>query len=115
MTTAKQIAANRKNAECSTGPWAEAGRRFPAVTRSATPLTQTLTNWRQIVVNHIYNCILHAATVSALVDLLRVRKVRREMLATIDLGSASPAQLHRLFAIDRYESRARVALRLTSP
>jgi hypothetical protein len=48
---------------------------------------------------------------SALLDLLRVRKVRRQMLATMDLACASPAQLHRLLAIDRYESRARTRRR----
>jgi hypothetical protein len=44
---------------------------------------------------------------TALLDLIRIRKVRHEMLATMDLATATPKQLQRLLAIDRYESRAR--------
>jgi hypothetical protein len=51
---------------------------------------------------------------AALLDLIRIGEVRRLMLATIDLATASPKQLQRLLAIDRYESRARTRRRRAS-
>ena len=51
---------------------------------------------------------------AALLDLIRIRKVRDEMLATIDLATATPDELHRLLAIDRYERRARTRRRRAS-
>jgi hypothetical protein len=44
---------------------------------------------------------------TALLDLIRIREVRHQMIATMDLATATPKQLQRLLAIDRYESRAR--------
>jgi hypothetical protein len=48
---------------------------------------------------------------AALIDLIRIRKVRDEMLVTIDLATATSDELQRLLAIDRYESRARTRRR----
>ena len=51
---------------------------------------------------------------AALLDLMRIRKVRNEMLAAMDLATATPDELQRLLAIDRYESRARTRRRRAS-
>jgi hypothetical protein len=51
---------------------------------------------------------------TALLDLIRIRKVRHKMLAALDLATATPKQLQRLLAIDRYESRARTRRRRAS-
>jgi hypothetical protein len=48
---------------------------------------------------------LHAA--AAHLDLQRVQKIRRDMLTKMDLATATPKDLQRLLAIDRYETRAR--------
>jgi hypothetical protein len=51
---------------------------------------------------------------AALLDLIRIREVRQQMLAAMDLATATPKQLQRLLAIDRYESRARTRRRRAS-
>jgi hypothetical protein len=51
---------------------------------------------------------------AALLDLIRIREARQDMLATMDLATATPKQLQRLLAIDRYESRARTRRRRAS-
>jgi hypothetical protein len=51
---------------------------------------------------------------TALLDLMRIRKVRNEMLAAMDLATATPDELQRLLAIERYESRARTRRRRAS-
>jgi len=55
---------------------------------------------------------LHAA--AAHLDLQRVQKIRRDMLAKMDLAIATPEDLRRLLAIDRYETRARTRRRRAS-
>ena len=51
---------------------------------------------------------------AAPLDLIRIGRFRQEMLATMDLATATPKQLQRLLAIDRYESRARTRRRRAS-
>ena len=51
---------------------------------------------------------------AALLDLMRIRKVRNKMLAAMDLATATRDDLQRLLAIDRYESRARTRRRRAS-
>jgi len=46
--------------------------------------------------------------------LIRVQKVRHQMLATMDLATATPDELQRLLAIDQDESRARTRRRRAS-
>jgi hypothetical protein len=55
-----------------------------------------------------------AAKAAALLDLIRIRKARNKMLATIDLATAMPHELQRLLAIDRYESCPRTRRRRAS-
>jgi hypothetical protein len=124
MATEKQIAANRRNAQRSTGPRTVAGKSISRrnAFRHGLSLPQQVDVAaqaeidklvHQIVGDHIdnYKLLFATETASALMDLLRVRQVRSEMLATLNLACASPAQLHRLLAIDRYESRARTRRR----
>jgi hypothetical protein len=51
---------------------------------------------------------------AALLDLMRIRKVRNELLAKTDLARATSEELQHLLAIDRYESRARTRCRRAS-
>jgi len=51
---------------------------------------------------------------AALLDLIRVQKVRHQMLATMDLATTTPDELQRLLAIDQDESRARTRRRRAS-
>jgi hypothetical protein len=45
---------------------------------------------------------------------MRIRKMRNELLARIDLARATPDELQQLLAINRYESRARTRRRRAS-
>ena len=49
-----------------------------------------------------------------LLDLIRIRKVRTEMLAAMNLAKATPDELQRLLALHRYESCARTRRRRAS-
>ena len=62
--------------------------------------------------NYRLKCATEAAT--ALLDLIRIRKVRTEMLAAMNLAKATPDELQRLLALHRYESRARTRRRRAS-
>src|SRR6516165_7024100 len=120
MATAKQIAANRRNAQRSTGPRTAAGRSVSSrnALRHGLSLPQEKDAATKATINELAQLIAadHSndqklidseEAAAALLDLMRIRKVRHQMLATIDLATAAPEQLQRLLAIDRYESRAR--------
>ena len=62
--------------------------------------------------NYQLRCATDAAT--ALLDLIRIRKVRTEMLAAMNLAKATPDELQRLLSLHRYESRARTRRRRAS-
>jgi hypothetical protein len=51
---------------------------------------------------------------TALLDLVRIRKVRTKMFAAMNLAKATPDELQRLLALHRYESRARTRRRRAS-
>jgi len=55
-----------------------------------------------------------AEAATSLLDLIRIRKVRTEMLAAMNLAKATPDELQRLLALHRYESRARTRRRRDS-
>jgi hypothetical protein len=119
MTTDAQIAANRANAQKSTGPKTAAGRlnssrnalrhglslplrldteesaKAGAITRALTP---NRANEEQLL----------AATelAQAQIELLRIRAVRAELMAAVDLASADVGSLRRLAALDHYERLA---------
>jgi len=127
MATAKQVAANRRNAQRSTGPRTAAGKSTssrnalrhglsrPQEMNAATEADiHRLTN--EIVGNCVNNYQLRYATeaATALLDLIRIRKVRTEMLVAMNLAKATPDELQRLLALHRYESRARTRRRRAS-
>ena len=124
MATAKQIAANRRNAQRSTGPRTAAGRSMSSrnALRHGLSLPQkedpaAIKELAQLIaVDHSDNqkLIDVEEAAAALLDLMRIRKVRNEMLAAMDLATATPDELQRLLAIDRYESRARTRRRRAS-
>jgi hypothetical protein len=62
--------------------------------------------------NYKLGYAIEAAT--ALLDLIRIRKVRTEMLIAMNLAKATPDELQRLLALHRYESRARTRRRRAS-
>jgi hypothetical protein len=51
---------------------------------------------------------------TALLDLIRIRKVRTEMITAMNLAKATPDELQRLLSLHRYESRARTRRRRAS-
>jgi hypothetical protein len=128
MTTARQMAANLRNAQRSTGPRTAAGKSTssrnalrhglsrPQEMNAATEADiYQLTN--EIVGNCDNNYQLRHATeaATALLDLIRIQKVRTEMLAAMkNLAKATPDELQRLLALHRYESRARTRRRRAS-
>ena len=127
MTTARQMAANLRNAQRSTGPRTAAGKStssrnalrhglsLPQEMNAATEadihqLTQKVVSYCEN--NYQLRCATEAAT--ALLDLIRIRKVRTEMLVAMNLAKATPDELQRLLALHRYESRARTRRRRAS-
>ena len=118
MATVKQIEANRKNATRSTGPRTAVGKSkssrnalrhglsLPLIMDAA--IRADLEELARLLANEDTNSMaaaLHAA--AAHLDLERVQKIRRDMLTKMDLATATPKDLQRLLAIDRYETRAR--------
>ena len=127
MATAKQIAANRRNAQRSTGPRTAAGRSVSSrnALRHGLSLHQEKDAATRAAINELAQLIAPDGSdnqklvdveeaAAALLDLMRIRKVRNEMLAAMDLATATPDELQRLLAIDRYESRARTRRRRAS-
>src|SRR6516164_4405877 len=103
MATAKQIAANRRNAQRSTGPRTAAGRSVSSrnALRHGLSLHQEKDAATRAAINELAQLIApdgsdnqklvdveEAAT--ALLDLMRIRKVRHQMLAAMDLATATP-------------------------
>ena len=116
MATERQIAANRANAQKSTGPKTAAGRSKssrnafrhglslplwldPAASSKADAIARALTG------DKVGDEQLAAATelAQAQLELLRIRAVRAELMAEVDLASADLDHLRRLAALDRYE------------
>ena len=119
MTTDRQIAANRANALRSTGPKTAAGR--------ARSSRNALRHGLSLPVEmDAAEEVRHRALVAALagekadgdrkpaiaemaqaqLELLRIRKVRAETLARVDLERIGPQVLKRVIALDRYERYA---------
>jgi hypothetical protein len=115
MATEKQIAANRANAQKSTGPKTAAGRlkssRNALRHGLSVPLSLSMTTAKADALARVLASDqadvdqLAAATevAHAQMELLRIRAVRAEMTAQVDLGSADVETLRRLAALDRYE------------
>jgi hypothetical protein len=127
MATEKQIAANRANAQKSTGPKTAAGklkssgnsRRHglsislafdPAMTERADSIARMLIGYQADEGNYAAAAMLARAQL----ELLRIRGVRAQLLATIDLASGDTKSLRRLAALDRYERLAHTKRRRAS-
>ncbi len=117
MATEKQIAANRANAKRSTGPKTGAGKS--RASRNAfrhglsCPLAldsseQVGALSRLLAGKETDEAQLRSLTevAHAQLELLRIRKIRSELMALIDLGSRDPRPLWRLMSLDRYERSA---------
>ena len=119
MASEKQIQANRKNAKRSTGPKTAAGRarsRRNAL-RHGLSLPLTLDTEMAAKADRIRQSLVAEQAkptqvvaaigfAQAQLDLLRIRAVRRQMMAVPDLVSGDLTHLRRLVALDRYERRA---------
>ena len=115
MATEKQIAANRANAQKRTGPKTAAGRlkssRNALRHGLSVPLSLSMTTAKADALARVLASDqadvdqLAAATevAHAQMELLRIRAIRAEMTAQVDLGSADVETLRRLAALDRYK------------
>jgi hypothetical protein len=131
MATEKQIAANRANAKRSTGPKTAAGRLRSsrnavrhglscplqldfAMSEKADAIARLLAG----VGANDEQLTSTMEVAHAHVELLRIRRVRAELMAAIDVACCDLRQLRRLVALDRYEryahTKRRRAARKTS-
>jgi hypothetical protein len=127
MATEKQIAANRANAQKSTGPKTAAGRlkssrnafrhglSLPlrldiATSEKADAIARLLTP------DQADGIQLTAATevAQAQLELLRIRAVRAELMSAVESASGNLQHLQRLAALDRYERFAHTKRRRAS-
>jgi hypothetical protein len=127
VATEKQIAANRANAKRSTGPKTAAGRSRSsrnavrhglsgplhldfAMSEKADAIARLLAG----VGANDEQLTSTMEVAHAHVDLLRIRRVRAELMAGIDVACCDPHQLRRLVALDRYERYAHTKRRRAS-
>jgi hypothetical protein len=127
MATEKQIAANRRNAQRSTGPRTAAGKSISSrnAFRHGLSLPLRLDTETSVTADAIGRALTRdqaseeqriAATevAHAQLELLLIRAVRAELTAMIDLASGNLEQLQRLAALDRYERFAHTKRRRAS-
>jgi hypothetical protein len=130
MASEKQIAANRANAKKSTGPRTGAGKQKSS--RNAfrhglsgpllpDPITSAKLDWISGEVAGDQASDHQRAEAQdfarAQVELLRIRSIRSEQLAKIDLNDGTPGnirELKRLASLDRYERYALTKRRRSS-
>ena len=127
MATDKQIAANRANAQKSTGPKTAAGRLKSS--RNAYRHGLSLPLHLDIAASAKADAIARALAddqagkeklaaaaevARAQLELLRIRATRAELVAQVDLASGDFDQLKRLAALDRYERLAATKRRRAS-
>ena len=125
MATEKQIAANRENAKRSTGPKTMAGRLISsrnavrhglscpldlAMSEKADAIARLLSS---VGANH-EQLTSTMEVAHAQVELLRIRRVRAELMAAIDVACCDPRKLRRLVTLDRYERYAHTKRRRAS-
>jgi hypothetical protein len=123
MATAKQIAANRRNAQRSTGPRTATGKNISSrnalrhglslpqeIDATALAAIDELATEIASYVEHNHKLRVTEAA-AAVLEVVRVQKVRTAMLINMDLATTTPGDLQRLIALDRYEGRARTRRR----
>ena len=119
MASEKQIAANRRNAQRSTGPKTAAGKLKSSrnalrhgLSGPAPPDPATrakINSLAGLLVGQQADEIRSAAAkefASAQVELLRIGSVRKEKLRNFNLSNFTLKELRRLAALDRYERYA---------
>jgi hypothetical protein len=127
MATQKQIAANRANAQKSTGPKTATGRLKSSrnAFRHGLSLPMRPGMETSVKAEAIARVVtrdqadpehLLAATelAQAQLELLRVRQIRAELMEKADLASGDLEHLRRLAALDRYERIAHTKRRRAS-
>ena len=127
MTSERQIAANRANAQKSTGPTTAAGRLKSSrnAYRHGLSLPLHLDITASAKADAIARALAHdqadhetlvaaAEVARAQLELLRIRAARAELMAEIDLASGDLNRLKRLAALDRYERAAATKRRRAS-
>jgi hypothetical protein len=127
MATEKQLAANRANAQKSTGPKTAAGRLKSS--RNAFRHGLSLPLRLDLATSEKAHTIVHLLTADqadeekltaatevaqAQLDLLRIRAVRAKPLAELDLTSGNIEHLRRWAALDRYKRFATTKRRRAS-
>jgi hypothetical protein len=126
MATEKQIAANRANAKRSTGPRTLAGKLKSSRNAyrhglSSPPRLDTVMSAETEV---IVRALIHgdeneekmrvaAEFAAAHLELLRIRSMRADAMAKVDLARPDIEELQRLAALDRYERYAHTRRRRT--
>jgi hypothetical protein len=127
MATERQIAANRANAQKSTGPRTAAGRLKSSrnAFRHGLSLPLRIDMTTSAKADAIGRALARdqagedqrvaaAEVAQAQLELLRIRAVRAELTAMIDVTSGNLEQLQRLAALDRYERFAHTKRRRAS-
>ena len=127
MATDRQIAANRANALRSTGPKTAVG--LARSSRNAVRHGLSCPLQLDFAMSEKADAIAHILAgkgandeqltstmevAHAEVELLRIRRVRAELMAAIDVACCDPHQLRRLVALDRYERYAHTKRRRAS-
>jgi hypothetical protein len=111
VATEKQIAANRANAQRSTGPRTAAGRLRSSrnAFRHGLSCPLRLDRATSSEVHAIANALmgegatLAAGFAEAQCEVLRIRAIRHEMMAGIDPECVDTQELRQLASLDRYE------------
>ena len=127
MATEKQIAANRANARKSTGPGTLAGKlkssrnAYRHGLSSPPRLDPVMSAQAEVIVRALISedqneemLVAAAEFAAAHLELLRIRSLRADLMAKIELAQPDIQELQHLAALDRYERYAHTGRRRTA-
>jgi hypothetical protein len=126
MASERQIAANRTNAQRSTGPRTAAGklkssgnayRHGLSDPTSLVPASSEIDLIARELADELageYHLSFASDFVRSQIELMRIRSIRAQQLQAIDLNAPTLKQLRRLAALDRYERYAHTKRRRAS-
>jgi hypothetical protein len=127
MATEKQIAANRANARKSTGPRMLAGKlkssrnAYRHGLSSPPRLDPVMSAQAEVIVRALISedqneemLVAAAEFAAAHLELLRIRSMRADLMAKVDLTQPDIQERQRLAALDRYERYAHTRRRRTA-